>query len=34
MGITSKGMLLAAGADSGDSLVILDRNTVPGSSVN
>lgn len=34
MGITSQGMLLAAGADSGDSLVILDRNTVPGSSVN
>ena len=34
MGITSKGMLLTAGADSGDSLVILDRNTVPGSSVN
>ena len=34
MGITSQGMLLAADADSGDSLVILDRNTVPGSSVS
>jgi methionyl-tRNA synthetase len=34
MGITSQGMLLAADAESGDSLVILDRNTVPGSCVS
>jgi methionyl-tRNA synthetase len=34
MGITSNGMLLAAEGDSGDSLVILDRNTVPGSPVS
>ena len=34
MGITSQGMLLAADAESGDSLVVLDRHAVPGSSVN
>jgi methionyl-tRNA synthetase len=34
MGITSQGMLLAADAESGDSLVVLDRNAVPGSSVS
>ena len=28
------GMLLAADAESGDSLVVLDRNAVPGSSVS
>ena len=34
MGITSQGMLLAADAESGDSLVILDRNAAPGSCIN
>ena len=34
MGITSQGMLLAADAESGDSLIILDRNAVPGSCVS
>ena len=34
MGLTSQGMLLAADVKSGDSLVILDRNAVPGSSVS
>jgi methionyl-tRNA synthetase len=34
MGITSQGMLLAADAHTGDSLVILDRDAVPGSSVS
>ena len=34
MGIPSQGMLLAADAESGDSLVILDRKAVPGASVN
>jgi len=34
MGITSQGMLLAADADSGDSLIVLDRNAVPGSTVS
>ncbi len=34
MGIISQGMLLAADTDPGDSLITLDRNAVPGSSVN
>jgi len=34
MGITSRGMLLAADAESGDSLVVLDRKALPGSSVS
>ena len=34
MGTTSQGMLLAADAESGDSLVILDRNALPGSCVS
>ncbi len=34
MGITSQGMLLAADAESGDSLIILDRNALPGSCVS
>ena len=34
MGITSQGMLLAADADSGDSLILLDRKATPGSTVS
>ncbi len=34
MGIASQGMLLAADADSGDSLILLDRKATPGSTVS